>query len=346
MTKKYNPNFNDKRIVKRINHALNCALANLSTTKHKQWSTRQIDTWFGSQHNNLSKLLRQHLLICTDPYYNPEQGISKKYLLNMEGVQYLGSKIGRNIIPCALHIQREKLASADTLYGNTIKSGNFQYRTKSHRMWNDIQNLDNATRRPLFANYGYIHEYDIRSAAPNILTQYAKKCGLDKPIPTLDAYLADIDTNRQNLANALECSTKTAKKLITSRFAGARFGAQNSIIKELDYNWLQYNRLKNNIWFDNLTQDITLLWKAIKSHDNLSRMLARTKWDIYFREEQRVMKSVHKYMDKTSARYFHEHDGWRCDTPIDLRSLKLHVHKQTGYWLDFDWEVFELYRYT
>ena len=137
---------------------------------------------------------------------------------------------------------------------------------------------------------------------------------------------------------------KTAKQLITSRFAGARFGRENSLYFQLGQDPHRLDLLKNDPWFEQLSVDIKKMWDSIKAHEQLGRMNAKTKWGIYFREELCVMRSVHKYLDRTSVRYFHEHDGWRSNTPIDIRELKLHISKQTGYWIDFDWEVFELDR--
>lgn len=339
--KKYNPNWRDPRVQRRINQSLDYALANLSPTKPKEWSTRQIDRWFGNQGNPLSKMIREQLLTTHDPYYNPERGQAKKYLLNVEGAHKLALQVGRTVgtVPAQLH--QSTLESADRIYGKQIASGVFEYKEKSNRLWNDIQHLDNTTRKPLFANYGYVYEYDIKSSAPNILVQYAKNNGLDAAIPTIENYLRDPDLYRTKLQTLLGCNRKTAKQLITSRFAGARFGKRNSIINQLEYNWHQYNLLKDDEWFEQLTREIKSLWDCLKKDLGLSRINAKHKWDLYFSEELRVMRSVHKYMDKTSVRYFHEHDGWRSTGAVDLHQLKLHVRKQTGYWLEFDEEVYE-----
>lgn len=339
--KKYTPNFKDPRVQLRINRSCDLALANLSVTKPTQWATRQIDRWFGQQQNPLSAMIRSELLITADPYYNPDAGIAKKYLLNQSGLIKLAHKVGRNIIPCALHLQTEKNSSARRLYGDQIAKGEFEYKEKSNRLWNDIQNLDNATRKPLFANYGYIYEYDIVSSAPNILTQYAKSVGLIKPTPNIEDYLASPDYYRARLTKLLETvDAKTAKQLITSRFAGARFGVKNSIIKQLTYNWTAYHRLQSDPWFEEISKEIKIIWDSIKVARGVRRLNSRDKWDIYFSQELRVMRCVHRYMEKRSMRYFHEHDGWRCDTPIDVRELKLNIHKGSGYWLDFDLEIY------
>lgn len=336
---KYTPNWNDPRVKRRINTSLDYAMACLSAEKPKAWGTRHIDHWFGNQGNRLSKMIRQELLKCSNPYYNPLTGKAKQYLLNQPGAVKLADKIGRQIIPCALHLQQEKIRCADRLYGETIASGAFEYTLKSSRLWNDIQNLDNDTRKPLFANYGYVNEYDIKSAAPQILYQLARHSGMTRPTPTVECYLADPTQHRQQLAQYLAVDVKCAKQLITSRFAGARFGQDNSLFQQLNRSWHKHTLLKQDPWFEQLSKDIKKIWDAIKQSESQGRMTARTKWGIYFREELRVMRSVHRYLDKTSVRYFHEHDGWRCDSAIDLRELKLHVKKQTDYWLEFDWEL-------
>lgn len=333
--KKYTPNFKDPRTQRRINSSLDWALACLSPSKPKQWSTRKLDSVFGNQGNPLSKMIRQQLLICTDPYYNPEQGQAKKYLLNLQGAQSLGYKIGRQIIPCALHLTREKIASADRLYGATIAQGSFEYKLKSSRLWNDIQNLDNATRKPLFENYGYIHEYDIKSAAPTILYQLVTQYTPTIEIPTIKQYTQDPNYYRQQLAHEIGIDAKTAKRLITARFAGGRFGSQNSLFHELNQSWIYHNRLKQSLWFEQISEELRVLWREIKTSEELGRLSARTKWSVYFREELKVMRSVHRYLDKKSITYFHEHDGWRSTSAVDVRELKLHVKKQTDYWLDF-----------
>ena len=339
---KYIPNFNDPRVVKRINRSLDYAFANLSETKPKQWSTRHIDKWFGNQGNNLSRMLRQQLLIVADPYYNPLTKTAKKYLLNLDAAINLANKVNRQIIPSALHIQQEKINSADRIFGNEIAQGEFVYKSKSNRLWHDCQNIDNTTRKQLFANYGYVHEYDIKSAAPTLLYQLSRACGLTRSTPTIQQYLTDPEYYRNKLAHDLEVDRKTAKTLITSRFAGARLGTQNSLMQQLNNNRIRYERLKNNEWFDSLTKDIKKMWDAIKLHESTGRLSVRDKWSIYYREELRVMRLVHKFLEQQGiSKSFHEHDGWRSCSAIDIRQLKLSIHKASGYWIDFDYEVFD-----
>jgi hypothetical protein len=84
----YQPNFNDPRVRARIRHALGFATATMSSSPH-EWSTRYIDRYFGQSQNQLSKWLRQRLLIESSPRYNKDTGECKKYQLNDTGVRYL-----------------------------------------------------------------------------------------------------------------------------------------------------------------------------------------------------------------------------------------------------------------
>jgi hypothetical protein len=341
---KYNPNLKDPRTLRRLESAWRYSSANLSTTRARQWSTRQIDVWFGQQQNPLSKWLREQLLIIDCHYYNAQLGTAKKYLLNQDGYITLGCMLGKltNSTPNTTQVLDAKLSAVDALHGATIESGVFEYKTKSSRMWNDIQNIATEIRKPLFANYGYIHEYDIQTASPTILVQLAKRSGLTRPVTVIEDYLKDKDYHRQRLANLLEVDAKVVKQLITAKFAGARFGARNSILDQLGGRWILHNRLQQDQWFAvDLAKDIKKLWDAIKQDQQLSLMNSRTKWGIYFQEELKVMRVVHKFLDKQGIQYFHEHDGWRSTQSISVRELQLLIERQTGYWIEFDYEVFE-----
>lgn len=340
---KYTPNIKDPRVQRKLEKAWNYSLANLSQTKPRNWATRRIDVWYGAQSNPLSRWLRDTLLITHNEYYNSLTGKTKSYLLSPTGIETLGQLLNKtnNKTPIQQQIKSARLAAADSVFGEEIKNAAFTYTEKSNRMWNDIQNLSNDVRKPLFANYGYVHEYDIKSCAPTLIKQYAVTCGLTRPTPVLDAYLADPEYHRQRIATLLGVDRKTAKKLITARFAGNKFG-DNSILKDLGGSWLLHNRLKADEWYAvDLPKDIKKLWDIIKHTEHLPRMNGRVKWSVYFREEMRVMRATHQYLEKNNIKYFHEHDGWRCTSCVDLRALKLFIQKKTGYEVDFDYDVYE-----
>lgn len=338
----YTPNFANPRVQTRITSALKHAIANLSPTKPRGWGTRQIDKWFGNSRNDISKYLRNQLLICTDHNYRfGEITATKKYCINMQGYNALASKVNMPNILSAVDLKAVRTSSAVEVYGSQIETGSFAYKEKSNRLWNELQNIANEVRVPLFANYGYIYEYDIKSAAPTILYQLARRSGLTRPTPVIDAYLADTRLARQQFADELGVDRRVAKEIITARFASARLGKGNSLYAMLDNNNLAYERLANSAWFAELSKDIKKLWDAIKQQEDYSKLNARIKWDIYFREELRVMKTVHRYLNKNSISFFHEHDGWRSTSAVDIRDLVLYVERHTDYLLDFDIEIFD-----
>ncbi len=341
---KYKPDYNRKNTRAAVARAIGYATANLSTEKPRRWSSRHMDKWFGHMHKPLGKFLRQTLTVCVDNHYDMMAKKCKSYTLNARGVAHLSNAIGVVVasIPSANDLNEIALDWAKQTYGDTIASGDFEYAEKSGRLWNDIGNLKNAIRKPLFANYGYVNEYDISCAAPNILSQYARQCGMTRPINTIDEYIAHKEEYRNSLADELGVDYSTAKRLINAKFNGARLGARNSIIDILDNNWDAHDKLKHMTWWMLLHKDIKKIWDTIKAEQCVRTLDARTRWQIYFEQELKVMKSVHKYLDKCNIKYFHEHDGWRCNSAVDLHQLKLHVTKSTGYTIYFDYEVFDV----
>jgi hypothetical protein len=49
------------------------------------------------------------------------------------------------------------------------------------------------------------------------------------------------------------------------------------------------------------------------------------------------MTCVRTYLDQHTKRYFLEHDGWTCESPIDIESLRVYVREQTGFDLTFEY---------
>ena len=91
----YNPNFNDPRVKKRIRKAVGFVSATMDDTPHA-WPTRYIDKHLGSQSNDLSKWLREHLLVVDSHRYN-NLGTCKEYTINRLGVRYLLAVLNSNV---------------------------------------------------------------------------------------------------------------------------------------------------------------------------------------------------------------------------------------------------------
>jgi hypothetical protein len=215
----YNPNFNDPRVQKRIQHALGFVKGVLTTTKPKSWSTRYLDTHLGSQRNQLSKYLREVLLITTNPHWNKDTGKCKEYLLNESGVRYLRGRIDNTITDTweEYGVSSETLEKKTTTLSIPYCSGSpsitqtwdyrlvndwcrrefqreleelsFEYTEKSDRLWHPLQNIRSQYRSPILAESGLVHQYDIAAAAPTLIHQHAQQLGMDLWLDTLRNYL-------------------------------------------------------------------------------------------------------------------------------------------------------------
>ena len=100
---KYNINIKDPRTQKRVKKAIAFANAFLSDTKPRGWSTRYIDKFFGQQQHELSKWLRDKLLICHSDRYDMNMGICKTYTKNVNGINELLEQI--NSYPSVSQVQ-------------------------------------------------------------------------------------------------------------------------------------------------------------------------------------------------------------------------------------------------
>lgn len=92
----YHPNFNDPRVKSRIRKAVGFVSATMSSTPHA-WSTRYIDRHLGSATHELSKWLREHLLVVESHRYNKDTGVCKEYTINKTGVRYLLDVLNKNV---------------------------------------------------------------------------------------------------------------------------------------------------------------------------------------------------------------------------------------------------------
>ena len=100
----YTPNYNDPRVKNRIIQAIAFVEQYVSKTKPNWLSTRAIDKHFGQGQLDISKFLRQKLLIIVDNHFNFETGKCKTYIQNPDGVNELrqalgGVKITQKITP-------------------------------------------------------------------------------------------------------------------------------------------------------------------------------------------------------------------------------------------------------
>ena len=337
----YQPNFNNPRVISRINIALHFIENYVSPHKAKWLSTRAIDSAFGQGQLDLSKWLRNELLIVVDNHFNYKTGKCKTYKRNQDGFLSLKNLMNGSIVTPKQQTE--------------LDTGQFEYVEKSNRLWNPLQNLPNRIKRPLFAKNGYNYNYDIQCAAPRLILQYARKCGLNKPTPHMDLYLQDRKFVRDEIAKQTGLTTDEVKFVINAILQGAYITHKydTSIINHLGGRHLLIDKLKQNEFINNLKEEIKLIWSFIKPHrtqrtitnkNGLSvklRLTPKDKSEIYRELEELVLKEIQRYLVRTNNRGLLEHDGWTCMNAIDMNELRSLVRSNTGYEIEIDWTIYE-----
>jgi len=354
----YTPNFNDPRIQRRCHNALGMAVATLRTDKARPLGVKFIRKYFGQCQKDISKWLKGQLLITHCDLYDYERHYCKQYKLNESGARYVADMLG-------IDLDINNTESTKRIVVNWAKdnfadqfSGGFEYEDRSHRLWNPLQNIPSEQRQALFAEHGFKHIYDIKTAAPTLLYQlYLKQGGAG--LSVIEDYIAHKDVIRDTLALAVGIEPKTAKQVITALFAGACIStnSRHALYRMLDYNDLAIGLLKHNTWLSELITDIRSMWALIKSNERVilayntdgSPKLTKTgkhkvetftssrKWSIYFREERRVNDLIQTYTALEGIKIFLEHDGFSSNRPVDMQDLSAFIQSEVGYHVDFDY---------
>jgi len=329
----YKPNLSDPRVIKRITTAIEW-IEQFVGNKSNWLSTREIDKHFGQGQLLLSKWLRSKLLIEADPHFNWKTGKCKQYARNYDGWSELKQLL--NGTPSVRTITPRQQAQLD--------SAEFEYTEKSNRYFNPLQNLPKRVKRTTFKQAGFNYNYDIVCAAPRLLSQYARKCGMTKATPLLDAYVNDAISLRIQIANETGLTPKEVKLVVNAILQGASITHRynSSILLELNNRHLLINNLQTNTSIIKLKTEISSLWKSIKLHKDVKERLSpKVKSSIYRELEQDVLKSIERYLKKTNNHYFKEHDGWMCKMIIDETELRSYVRSMTGYSIETTCEIFD-----
>jgi len=346
----YTPNFSDPRVIARCKRAIGFACGVMSKTKGHPWSTRYVDQFFGQSTTDISKYLRDTLLICTDEFYrfgsdDPKMNKCKEYKLNENGLNYLleALKINITIIyPIVYDLAKET-------HEQELASGNFTYKDQSSRLWHPLQRYRKQHRTQILCDSGYTHDYDIQTCAPTLILQKAQQLDMDEYCFAINRYLKEKTQIRDELALALELESAAIKEIINALFAGAIISnhKDSDIYHILAGDRARIDYLKQDPFITELRSDIKKCWDVINTTiprrrnsatNRLLKISSRQKWNVYFALERVVLNSVRNYLDNNSVRYFLIHDGWTCASEIDLNELELHVKNETGYSIKFDYK--------
>lgn len=361
----YTPNFRDPRVRSRCIRAMGFVRGVMSETKQRSWSTRYIDLYLGNQRNDLSKWLRNQLLIVTDDFYKfnsgEEKSICKKYLLNARGLNYLRDKLDINThsyYPIVVEVIKQD-------HSQELSTGNFTYQDKSNRLWHPLQRYRKEHKRQVLEQHDFKYHYDIECCAPTLIHQFSQQIPevivnnkwqqgpMDEYLEHINYYLKNRQAVREELAKGLELPTAAAKEIINALFCGAIISnnKHSDIYDILLGDSARIVYLQQHEFIQNLIKDIKVCWSYIRptmqkrtklmpsGREKLCRITCRQRWQVYFEQERRVLDVIRLYLDMNDVKYFLEHDGWSSNKDIDLVKLHEFVSERTGYRLNFDFDT-------
>jgi len=341
----YLPNFRDPRNQRRCNEALNFVELFARSDEPKSIASTQLYKHFGNTSRPLGKWLLETLLVVADPYFNTATGTTKKYLKNQRGVndvkQYLGLKDFEPKIEDQLTAQ--------------IQSGEFEYDSKSNRLFNPLQFIPRRHRSKILNNHGYRYHYDISSAAPRLLVQRAQRLAPNTEFKHLTHYINNRDQVRSEISQCCGISIEQAKTVVNSILQGGVISAwyQNKTFIDLNYNFDAVIRLNNNPTVIDIKRDISELWKSLrdefpvdyytnKNGKQIRKRLSGRQKSGYYRElEHEVGDVIRRLLRKQRVRALWLHDGWCCDKAVDPSHIVNEVRRQTGFVIELDWAIYE-----
>lgn len=369
MKQSYKPNWNDPRVINRARHAYGFSRGVMTTTKPSHWAKSVIDKYFGTQNHDLSKYLRSILLITTNNNYDKATGLTKQYLLNERGIEFLRSIFinkdtefahwaqdnnhnidennSANTSPSVALLYDQYVVSkfCEREYGMEMKSLDFQYQDKASRLWHPIQNIKREYKSHIMTEMGLVNQYDIESCAPTLLLQYAQHLGMDEYLFAVNDYLKNKTEIRNKLAQEMEVEPKVIKVIINALFCGARIGnsPEFAISHLLNNDLAKITFLKENEFIQELRKDIKLIWSYIETtlpviitttKSGKTRKLplnSKRRWAVYFQLERQVLNQVREYLKSTGNKHFLEHDGWNTQQEVNQQELIDFVKNKTGF---------------
>jgi hypothetical protein len=344
----YSPNFKDIRVQKRLALALAFAKKYLRVDRSCALGTRWIHhpNNLGNQQHELSRYLRDQLLICIDGRYNKDQGVTKKYILNQTGFNYLNQFVD------ITHIHTYSVTLLSNQFKEELNSG-IEYKDSSNRRWHWLQHQRRQDKQQVLIDSGLIHNYDIVCSCPTLLYQYSQSLGMDLYLMHLNDYLKNRTVIRQQLAEQTEIDEQVIKRLINGLFQGGQISAytkSNSYV-ELNGDIARIKFLQQHEFIIGLKQDIKIMWSYIKpvmqkrtkqDKNGIIRSLpitSKQKTSLYRELERQVLNSVDSFLTDTNNRCFLEHDGWTTAEQIDIDLMRNYIKNATGFDIDIDYDV-------
>jgi hypothetical protein len=338
MNKLKTPNFTDPRVIRRLKNSLGYVLANMSVEHDnpKPLYCRDIAKHLGAMQNPLSKWVKYHLLTCVDDSFDKDRGKCKKYILNLKGTRYVSELVNYNgwtgLSDEARKQQDNELAIEWAT--NTFDIDNVEYKEKSDRYWNPIQNLRKEVRNQFLARNGLTEQYDVECCAQSIMYQTYQQYS-DKPLMMMEEYIENRTAIRNKIAKDVGLHVAAVKQILTAMNNNSRLQANNqcSIYYLTGYSPSKVIAFNNHPSIVYLKEDMKQMWKVLSKHmereyvttsHGITRKVTlngSSKSALYFSLEKQVMDIAYNYLETNNKRFIKLHDAFITE-PITQQQLE------------------------
>ena len=327
----------------------------LDAEKPQQLGTRFIDKYYGQGQKPVSQWLRRTLLrVHDDTWAFGDKTKCKTYTLNPKGVELVRDMLNlpvnytcNSMLSVERQISAQNAQIAQEWLDNAFDLSTVEYTQKSNRLWHPVQNIPKQTRTDYFYRQGLPAQYDIVACAPTLLHQMSWRYSYGHWLEFIGEYTENRKSVRERIASEVELDVKNIKMLINSLFAGGRLAANPDSfcwgLCEGDVAKIKF--LQQHPYVMGLKDDIRQMWEylrpELKTHTYITKtgkerkitMSSRNKWDLYFRLERSVMKSIQNSLDLFELKYFLLHDAFASSVLPDnfIDYLQVRVFEDTGF---------------
>lgn len=360
-TGKYAPNLSDHRTkaktLAKIKEA--CGWAFATCDGHETVISKvRIDKMLGRSNDALGNYLRAKLLTCTDHHIKfgvaGEKGCAKKYVLNEKGYSELmqvldgTTPLPADFVPSMQHGQTRECVEA--FLQRTVKKHSaevaaltfhMEQKGSCPRLFHGLQHMRKEIKAVFWENR-LPYNYDIQCCAPTLIYQQARSFGMTDECAAIDLLLEDPKAFRTALASRIGVTYKEAKVIINALFCGAVLGRGPRFeLFQLVRSYPKMNALRDDTWLTALREEIRACWRAIgnarvipRKRDKRGRLMPLScgaKWHYYFGLERLVLDEILEYLAERDIRFFPEHDGFRTNTPVDMKAIEAQVSGGLGF---------------
>lgn len=345
----YRPNWNEPRIRARTLDVLAwCEQKLIGTKRPKPIHSKEIRKVFGNtDQHGLAQWLRANLLSRVSTRFEPNKFLCL-YSLNQAGYERVYRLIGLPM-PDKIDVLREKFA--DVLAGGPV-----EYSDKGSRRYHEFQNVPREDRKAVCDGWW---DYDIETAAPSLVLQYATAYFLererpailyspDNPFPAVARMVHDKAAVRQHVAELVGVDIATAKKLLMLVFSRAHPAprSKNPLFSALGCDRVLLYKFLNDDFIKMLRRDVGRMWgfAFLRAQRDQTRLLlagekpvklpskqGAKQSAIYRSLERKVMNVIESQLEVQGVVPFLIHDGFMCRVRVDTETLIRAVKDQTGY---------------